>query len=45
MIFALLVILLVLALAGGLALHPGLFALALVAVILLVLAGRGGRVP
>ena len=44
MLFALAVLLLVLAVAGGLAIHPLLFLLALLAVVVLV-GGRGRTVP
>jgi hypothetical protein len=44
MLFALAVILLILAVAGGIAVHPLLFLLALLAVLVLV-GGRRGTVP
>ena len=44
MLFALAVLLLVLAVAGGVAIHPLLFLLALLAVVVLV-GGRGRTVP
>ena len=44
MLFALAVLLLVLAVAGGIAIHPLLFLLALLAVLVLV-GGRGRTVP
>ena len=44
MLFALAVLLLVLAVAGGIAIHPLLFLLALLAVVVLV-GGRGRTVP
>ena len=43
MLVTIAVILLILALVGGVAVHPVLFALALLAVIVVVLNSRGGR--
>lgn len=44
MLFALAVVLLILAVAGGIAIHPLLFLLALLAVLVLI-SGRRGAVP
>lgn len=45
MILALLLVVFILAFAGGVAVHPWIFAVCLLAVVLIALDHRGGRVP